>query len=185
MTSRLPVLLRAASLALVLVASASAVHAGKAHQHGVARLDISVEPGRITLDLDSPLDNLLGFERAPRTDAERAKADAAIKRLKDAASLFRVDGAAGCTLDKVELESAALQLGKSAAAPGATGKGEHADLDGHFEFKCQAGAKAGFVEVLMFDAFPSLRRIDLQIATPRGQVKATLNRPASRVNLVR
>jgi len=174
-----------------LAAGAAPALAGKAHQHGVAKLNISVEAGRITLDLESPLDNLLGFERAPRTDAERAKTDAAVKRLRDAASLFRIDSAAACVLDKVELDSAVLQLVKAGTSPTvptvptAPAKGEHADLDGHFEFKCQAGAKAGFVEVLMFDAFPGLRRIDLQIATPRGQVKATLNRPASRVNLVR
>jgi hypothetical protein len=158
--------------------------AAGAHEHGVARLDVAVEAGRIVVELDTPLDNLLGFERAPRTDAEKAKADAAVARLRDAAALFRIDGNAGCTLGTVELNSAPLGLGK-AAKDSKAAAGDHGDLEGSFEFRCKAGTKAAFLEVALFEAFPQLKRIDLQVATPKGQLKATLRRPASRVVLAR
>lgn len=157
------------------------VGAAPAHEHGVARLDLGVETTRVVLMLDTPLDNLLGFEHAPRNDAERQKAQAALARLRDAATLFRIDPAAGCTLAKVELTSAALGLGKADAA----GKDAHGDLEGQFEFRCTAGAKASFVEVRLFDAFAGFKRLDLQVATPRGQMKATLRRPQTRVALAR
>lgn len=151
------------------------------HQHGVATLDVAVEAGRVTLYLESPLDNLLGFERAPRTDAERAQAEKMLAKLRAADTLFRIDSAAGCLLAKVTLTSPVLGQGTAAA----TAKDSHADLDGRFEFTCKAGQRAGFVEVGLFEAFVSLKRIELQVATPKGQLKATLARPASRVNLVR
>lgn len=178
-------LLAAAAIAAVLPAQA-----GPAHQHGVARLDVAVEAGRVTLYLETPLDNLLGFERAPRTDAERRQADAAVARLKDADKLFRIDGNAGCKLAKVTLSSAALGLPPAApgapAAPAApAAKDEHADLEGRFEFSCTAGTRAGFVEVGLFEAFAQIKRIELQLVSPKGQMKATLLRPASRVALVR
>ena len=154
--------------------------AAPAHQHGVAALDVGVEPSRVTLELDTPLDNLLGFEHAPRSDAERERAAAVVKQLRAGDSLFRIDSAAGCTLGKVTLVSPVLGLG--GAVPDKDG---HADLQGRFEFSCKAGNKAGFVEVGLFDAFASLKRIDLQVVTPRGQLKATLVKPASRVALVR
>ncbi len=158
--------------------------AAPAHQHGVAHLDVAVEPGRVTLDLDTPLDNLLGYERAPRTDAERQQASTAIARLKAADGLFRIDSAAGCTLAKVTLMSAALGLnGPGGAAP--ADKGDHAELTGRFEFSCKAGQRAGFIEVGLFEAFAPMKRIELQLVSPKGQMKATLNRPASRVALVR
>ncbi len=154
--------------------------AGKAHQHGMASLDVAVEVTRVTLDLETPLDNLFGFERAPRTDAERERVDAALAKLRAGAALFRIDPAAGCTLAKVTLVSPTLGLGGTASD-----KEGHADLDARFEFDCKAGNRAGFVEVGLFDAFAALKRIELQVVTPKGQLKATLVKPASRVALVR
>ena len=167
-------------LLIVLMIAAAPALAAPAHQHGVATLDVGVEPSRVMLELDTPLDNLLGFERAPRSDAERERAEGLVKKLKAADGLFRIDSAAGCTLAKVTLVSPVLGLGGE--VPDKEG---HADLQGRFEFACKAGNKAGFVEVGLFDAFASLKRIDLQVVTPRGQLKATLVKPASRVALVR
>lgn len=164
-------------------AGAPAVHAAGAHEHGVVKLDVAVEGSRVLIEIDSPLDNLLGFERAPRTDAERDQAAALVKKLQDAAVLFRIDGSAGCTLAKVDLQSAPLDLGKKPAASSV--KEGHGDLEGSFEFKCLAGAKAAFLEVGLFDAFPQVKRIDLQVVTPKGQMKATLRRPSTRVMLIR
>lgn len=171
-----------ALLALAASATLHAAHAGKAHEHGVARLDIGVEAGRVVIELDTPLDNLVGFERAPRTDAERAAVAAAVARLRDAAALFRIDSAAGCKVGKVELVSAPLGLGPSTAAPK---DGAHADLEGSFEFGCTAAPRAGAVEVGLFEAFPRLQRLEVQVATPRGQIRATLRRPNARIALPR
>ncbi|MDP1647956.1 MAG: DUF2796 domain-containing protein [Rubrivivax sp.] len=173
--------LRLVTCVLALAAAGPAL-AGKAHEHGTARLDIAVAAGRVNIALDTPLDNLLGFERAPRTDAERQRADAAVALLRAADRMFRIDPAAGCTLAGVQLVSAALQLGATSATPG---QGDHADLEGRFDFDCRHGARAGFVEVGLFEAFKGLSRIEVQVATPKGQMKATLRRPASRVALVR
>ncbi len=170
-------------LFVTALAGGSAWAAG-AHQHGVAQLDVAVEATRLTLELDTPLDNLLGFERAPRTDAERQQASAAIAKLKAADGLFRIDGAAGCTLSRVTLVSAALGLA-GPGGPAPADKGEHAELTGRFEFACKAGPRAGFIEIGLFEAFAPMKRIELQLVSPKGQMKATLNRPAKRVALVR
>lgn len=168
--------MKPALTAAALVLTATAAFAAQPHDHGVARLDIGVEPARVLLTLALPLDAAVGFERAPRSDAERERARAALARLRDAAALFRIDGAAGCTPGAVKVQAPALEGG---AAEG------HADADAEYEFNCRAGARAGFVEVGLFDAFPALRRVELQVVTPRGQLKATLAKPASRVALVR
>ena len=173
-----PTVIFAACLAAGAVTTALAA---PPHQHGVAALDVAVEPGRVTLVLQSPLDNLLGFERAPRTDAEHQQAKALLAKLNAAEALFHIDSAAGCKLAKVMLTAPAL--GQGAASP--AGGDSHADLEGSFEFTCRAGQRAGFVEVELFDAFPALKRMALQVSTARGQLRANLVRPASRVNLPR
>jgi hypothetical protein len=150
---------------------------GKAHVHGIARLDVAVEATKVTVQLESPLDNLLGYERAPRSDAERKEADAMVARLKAGEAMFRIDPAAQCTLGKVELASSALKLGQT--DPSEEG---HADIDGTFEFNCVQAAKAAFIDVGLFE-FKRLQRLEVQVATSRGQFKRDLKRPAARISL--
>ena len=170
-------------LALTVGLGAGPTLAAKAHEHGVARVDLAVEPGRVTVMLEIPLDNLVGFERAPRDDAERKAVDAALAKLRNAAAMFAIDPAAKCTPGPVALSSAVLSLGKPAPAAGA--KEGHDDLDGSFEFNCADGFRAGFVEIGLFDAFARLQRIEVQAVTRKGQLKATLKRPSTRLTLVR
>jgi len=168
------------SLWMGSVGAQAAGHAHpQAHQHGVAQLDIAVDARQITLQLSSPLDNLLGFERAPRTEAERRQVQAMLDQLRAAATMFKIDPAAQCTPAQVVLTSAALQLGP--AQPADAG---HADLDGSFEFHCVAGAKATYVDVGLF-AFARLQRVEVQAVTPSGQHKRVLKRPNARIGLTK
>jgi hypothetical protein len=166
-------------LVALLVNLSPACAEGHAHVHGVAKLDVAVEARDLTLRLESPLDNLLGFERPPRTDAERKQADAVVASLRAADTMFRIDPAARCTLANVVLASTALKLGQ----PDPSEDG-HADIDGSFEFHCADAAKAAYVDVALF-AFARMQRIDVQVATPRGQFRRDLQRPASRILLTK
>lgn len=162
-----------------LLLSTASVQAAQPHQHGVAKLDVAVEAKRITLQFESPLDNLLGYERAPRTDAERKQADAMLTRLKSAEAMFKIDPAAQCTAGPVTLASAALALGTPDPAEAVEG---HADIDGGFEFNCVDATKATHIEVGLF-TFARLQRLEVQVVTPRGQAKRDLKRPATRIPL--
>lgn len=168
-------------LGLALAAGSPPGAAATAHEHGAARLDVAVEAGRLSLQLEAPLDSLFGFERAPRNEAERKRVETGIARLKAADALFRPDPAAGCTLANVDLRAAVLGLGATAGAT----PGEHADLDGTIEFRCRDVTRLTFIDTELFDAFASLKRIDIQAATPKGQLKRTLKRPATRITLTR
>ncbi len=165
------------------IASTSALAAGKAHEHGALKLDVAIEGKRLTIEMEAPLDNLLGFERAPRTDAERQAATAVLARLRNperGARLFGPDAAAQCRLDTAEVQAPLLE-----AAAGASGQGDHADLDARYEFTCAQPAELRTLAVGLFEAYPRIQRIDVQVAGPKGQSKATLRRPARAVKLAR
>ena len=85
-------------------------------------------------------------------------------------------GATTISIDVVENET---------ISGAATGKDEHAELAASYEFACKDAARAGFIEVGLFDAFARLQRVDVQTATRKGQMKLTLKRPAGRIALVR
>jgi len=168
-------LLAACSLGTPLLAQALG-----AHQHGVVQLDIAVDANRITVQLSSPLDNLLGFEHAPRNDAERARVAAMLTALRG--TLFVIDPTGACRAGAVQLNSAALQLGQPDPAEQQAG---HADLDASFEFECSSAARAGFVDTTLLERFAGIQRIEVQLATARGQRKLTLARPSQRIVLPR
>ncbi|MEK8031321.1 DUF2796 domain-containing protein [Ideonella sp. DXS29W] len=166
-----------------LAAGRSPAHpSAHAHLHGLARLDVAAEPGRLILHLESPLASVLGFERPPRTDAERALADAVVARLRSGA-VFRVDPAAQCRLAQAEISSSALKLGAPSVrdADGADG---HADIDADYDFVCAAAILPAYVDVDLFD-FQPLQQLQVQVATPRAQFQHDLRRPSRRIELSR
>jgi hypothetical protein len=167
---------------MTITSAGSAFAQGKPHVHGAAQLDIAVEAGRITLSLETPLDGLIGFEYAPRTDGEKRRAAGAVATLRAADALFRFPAAAGCKLSSVELVSAPLGLGKP--EPG-TASDRHGDLDGSFVFNCADTSKATEVTAGLFDAFIRMQTLKVEVATAKGQFKRDLKRPEQRVPLVR
>ena len=101
----------------------------------------------LVVHLEAPLTNLVGFERAPRSAAEKAVAQQAMARLRDGEAIFVTSPAAGCHLESVQLDFGALTPAFTAASdsaakasPGATPGGEHADLDADYTFRCTAPA---------------------------------------------
>ena len=178
----------------VLIGLPVAGWAGRAHEHGVVRAEVGVETGRITLSLELPLDDLVGFERAPRTDAERSAVAAALGKLQDGARQVRVDSAAGCGPAKVELVAPPWGLGVAGVAAAASGTrataakagaAEHGDLEARYELRCSSTDKATYLELDLFDSFARIKRIEVQAVTPRGQMKLVLRRPGKRISLAR
>lgn len=175
--------LAACLTALHLSTGAQATEA--AHVHGLMHLDIAVDQKLLTLQLETPLDSLLGFERPPRTPAERQAADALLKQMGNAAALFKPDTAAQCVLTKATIESAALQSKAPASEKESGPQSEHADLDANYEFNCAHPDKLTSVDIGLFDAFKRLQKIEVQVAGAKGQSKQTLQRPDKRVRLAR
>ena len=161
----------AASVAVPFVAAqAQQQHA---HVHGQLRLDVAIDGPTVVIGMESPLDNIVGFERAPKTDAEKKVVEAALAQLRAADKLFAIDPAANCKLGPVDLRSSALGLGNPDPAEPAG----HADLDATFSFNCTNAAAARFIDVGLFSVFKGARQIDAQIASAQGQFKRQLKRP--------
>lgn len=172
---------RCAMLACALVLPAPLPAREGAHQHGVVRLDVTLDARTLTLQIEAPLDSLLGFEHRPRTAAQRQAADGVLKRINDGASLIRPDADAQCTLAKTTVESEVLQAAKP---PGAKDE-EHADLDATFQFTCQQPDKLAAIELGLFEAFKRIQRIEVRTAGAKGQSKQTLKRPDKLLRLRR
>lgn len=149
-------------------------HAGHAHVHGAARLEVAVEGAELHIRLESPLDNLLGFEHAPRTDQERAAVAALRKALADPARLFAPTAAAACVAAPPVVSAPVLEAPAKGKAAGEAAK-QHADLDAEFRFTCAQPARLTGLAVNLADAFPGLQRIDAEVVSDKGQKAARLS----------
>jgi hypothetical protein len=99
---------------------------GFASAHGAPEMDVVVEGKKLLITLESPADNLLGFEHKPKNDTEKAKLKAVSEQLQNASNLFTIDASAQC----------------KAAAPSVKmpdfAKGGHSDIDAEYHFECAA-----------------------------------------------
>jgi hypothetical protein len=160
----------AAAAATFLPATAAA-H-GKAHVHGQAELAIAAEGPQLEIVFEAPLDGLIGFEHAPRTDAQRAAVRDMAAKLRKSADLFRPTPDAGCSPASVRLASAVLApelLGEAGGAKAGSSKDGHADLEAAYTFRCAAPGALKGLETTLRQVFPGLRKIDVRVATARGQ----------------
>lgn len=152
------------------------------HEHGVAELRVAVDGPALLVELESPLDNLVGFEHAPRDQEQRDALASAEQTLAQFHRLFDLPAAAACTLKEVHLQSPWPQSEdhhrhehEHDHQDGET----HADMRIHYELACAQPQALSSVAVKLFDAFPRIHHIRAETATPRGQGSATLS-PASR-----
>lgn len=151
-------------IAVALLAAAGAAHAGKSHTHGVGRLDVVVDGNSLSFALELPLDAAVGFERAPKTAAEKAALANAGKRLDDGAALFAPTPAAGCAL-----KSAQVTVPFANGKPASSDHTDHADIDAAYVFECATPAALKGFETAVFKHFRRLYRIEAQRVGPASQ----------------
>lgn len=146
-----------------------------AHEHGTARLDVALDGKTLALDLDSPGMNLVGFEHAPGSDADRAAIAKAREQLGAPLQLFSLPPAAHCSVTHQDLISplfgnAAAEHDEHEHEDGDGHHHEHSDVDGHFQFTCEnPGALDGLDLSKFFTTFPATHKIMVQAITPNGQ----------------
>jgi len=86
------------------VASAQTERDLGSHEHGSAVLNIVLDNGSVFIELDTPWNNLVGFEHAPRTDEQHALVDEALAQLNQPETLFSFNGAT-CNPAETTLEN--------------------------------------------------------------------------------
>jgi hypothetical protein len=146
-----------------------------AHEHGVGRLNAALDGQTLELELESPAMNLVGFEHAATTDADKAKVVAVRAQLEKPLVLFNLPKAAGCVVATQELESPLFGDKPDADDDhDEEGKDEHhhdhSEIHAHYQFSCSApGALKTLDLANIFNTFPATQKIQVQLISPSGQ----------------
>ena len=147
-----------------------------AHVHGAGKLAIAIEGNKLSIALDAPADDIVGFEHAPKTPAQKAKLDAAVAKLQQAGTIFKTPPEAGCKQIKAE-------AGLEQPDPKAAKATDHADFAGAFEFECAAIGKLTAIDLGYFAAFPGAGRLAITILSAKSQTTREATRAKPRIDL--
>ena len=196
-------LIAAAALAGLTVTAAAQEHRELgAHVHGVSTLDVALEDGTLTLDLHAPGMDIVGFEHAASSAADKDAVASAIGQFTRPGELFLLDDAAHCRLAEVV---AHLHTGEhdvllpqaeghaedhaedhEAHAEDAPAQGEdahasrehggHSEFHARYAFACDAPDHLAAVGLLFFDVFANAQEVEATVVTDAGAAKAEVRR---------
>jgi hypothetical protein len=139
-----------------------------AHQHGSAELDAALDGNLLEFELRSPAMNLLGFEYRARSPRDQQVLAAARERLQQADRLITLPAQGSCELEAVTLQSPLFEQ--------ATADAEHNDIQAHYRYRCsQPEALDEFSLRGLFEAFPGIEALRVQLLGPQGQTGSQIS----------
>lgn len=192
----------------VPAAAEEARHAD-AHVHGVSHLQIAVEGARVEMELRAPGADIVGFEHAAASDADKAAQEKALVRLRAPAALF---GLAGCTAVEVkahvgaegrehdedahddhdddhdddahhdEHEAEGHEEDEHDAHEDEGEAASHSEFHGIYALDCDAPVTAVSLAAF-FDAFPNAEEVEVEAITDSGARAAEATRAAPLIGL--
>ena len=195
-----------------LAAAAGAVQAqhreAGAHEHGRGTLNIAVEGTRLTMELEAPGADIVGFEHEAKTQKQKAAVEKAKEQLGAPQALFQLPAAAGC-----EFEASSVSLegdrhddehghdhGDEAKAEdhdhahgarghshthgdGAGGQAEHSSFRAEYAFNCTSPASLTVIGFGYFKVFAGAQKLDVTVITPKQQGRFEVSRAKPRLDL--
>ncbi|GIZ11684.1 DUF2796 domain-containing protein [Pseudomonas sp. NCCP-436] len=138
-----------------------------AHEHGVANLNIALDGKQLEVQLESPAMNLIGFEHAARSEADKAQLENARRELEKPLTLFALSSN-NCRNTRIELHSPLFYEGVHEHHHSHGHDDEHSEIHAHYQFECTNELKQLSLAEL-FKRFPATEKVQVQLIGPAGQ----------------
>jgi hypothetical protein len=163
----------AATFALSLPAIAEEHRELGPHEHGVGRLNIAVEGKRVSMELEVPGADIVGFEHEASTEQQKAAVSKAIATLKGALKVFELPAEAKCKLAEAKVEIGAEDHDhaghENAEHEGKEEEGHHSEFHATYAIDCTAPEKLNGIAFRYFELFAGARKLDINLVTDKGQ----------------
>ncbi|WP_299828263.1 DUF2796 domain-containing protein [uncultured Roseobacter sp.] len=181
-----------------------------AHEHGVGALNIAIDGTTVAMEFHAPGADIVGFEYAAESEADRAAVDAAVATLARPLDLFVLPAAAACSVTQAsaELESEHAHDDHDDHGHAAhkdhddhaehsdheehaehSDHAEHAEEAGHSEFHaeytltCANPTALTEITFAYFDTFENARQVEVQIVAGAGAQAFEVERDAPTLDL--
>lgn len=153
------------------------------HQHGHGTLNIAIEGGRVSMELDVPGADIVGFEHGAKTKAQRAAVENAKAQLASPLSLFVLPKSAGCSVKQANVKIEGADEGKAGHAKDAKEHAEHSDFNADYVLECAAADKLTSIQFPYFDKFSGAEELEVNLVTAKGQSKFEVKRSKPQLDL--
>jgi hypothetical protein len=168
-----------------------------AHEHGVAHLNVALDGDHLYIEFSSPAANIVGFEHHPRTQKQKAAVADALKKLAQGKTLFLLSPESSSQMVAADVHTDIEHHADAHEKTGHTGEdahhhaekethehtGEHHEADEnerHSDFKatyhfvCKKPKKLSKIAVRLFNIFPGIEHIQVQLLAGTKQTAMEL-----------
>ena len=187
-----------AVMLLATTASAEEKRGAEAHEHGHGEFRMAIEDDHATIEIEVPAADIVGFEHAPSTAAQRAAMADAAAILSRPDILFAIPEGAGCAIGQVEIGFGATgghrhehggeehgdedekdhddHAGDDHAEDEHEGEETHSEVTAHYRLACENPAAIDRIEFGYFDAFPDAEELEVVVLSAAGQSAGEVER---------
>jgi hypothetical protein len=159
------------------------------HEHGHGKLNIAIEGNRVSMALEVPGADIVGFEHEASTPDQKAAVDKAKATLSNALAVFKLPAGAGCKLAEASVtvqaedEHEEAEHQQEAKADGPKEAEHHSEFHVTYAIDCAAPAKLTAIDFKYFDLFAGAQELDVNLVTPKGQTSYEVTREQPRLEL--
>ncbi len=147
-----------------------------AHEHGKVAVNIAIDGNTLRVELYAPALHVVGFEHAPRSDAERRASAAAGQWLRAGRGIVGVPRGAACRLSGSEVTT-------PDSGPDHEAEAQHSDYEAAYTFECAAPQALAWVELWLLDRLEGVEELEVSMITPRGTTSRELPATERRIAL--
>ena len=134
----------------------------EAHTHGEADMVVVFDAGKLVVEMESPAENLLGFEHEPKAQEQKTRVKTVYEVLQKPEALFDISAACDLTKNQVEVPF----FGQVDAhndhdhAHHDHDHEKHVDVHVHYVWQCEQAPQS--IEIKLFQAFSGFEKISVQ-----------------------
>jgi hypothetical protein len=164
------ILLIVLPLTSAIIYAESGLHGKKAHTHGVSKIELMISDETIRINLESPANNIVGFEHVASNMEEKNHLKRAHSILSTPASIFSFHGT-HCK----PISSSVIINGLTKEANEHHPHSTHKEITAKYQFECESSKNLTYIKTQLFNKFSNISEINVTWITDTKQGMSVLN----------
>jgi len=159
-----------------------------AHEHGHGSFNMAIDGNKVSMELEAPGADIVGFEYKAKTKAQKAKVKQATDDLKKIANVVGLPAAAGCAVKKASVELH-IEGGddhhdhkkkkKHSHDDHAKKASTHSEFHAEYELTCKSPGKLVEITFPYFKKFNGAEELEVKVVGGKGQKQYEVERGGS------